>query len=168
MLLAHPELAYPDTDTQYLDYLQYYQQQGTVMPGDAVGTSAPQETAELQPVHESYYAKQAALSRLLIDPVQSSHKEVSQAADHASEEKKEEKEGSTRDGEGGNVEEKEGEEEEDSGEDEEDAGGAWLRIKDQSSGAFYYFHSGTGASTWQKPEAFQASGGEDPSEGTDK
>ena len=100
----------------------------------------------------SYYAKQAALSRLLLGSHTSSGGEAAPLAGKEKEDVAKANEGSTEEkakAEAGDEEDEGTEEEEDEG--TEGAVGGWERFKDENTGAFYYFNCTTGESSWQDP-----------------
>ena len=158
LLSEHPELAYPNTDFQYADY---YQQQiatassastGDVDYSSLVAANAPAVASKATGEDDflSYYAKQAALSRLLLGSIGSTESTTVEAAKEKSEDPAK-GESAEEKGEA-NAAENEGENEEE--EEEESVG--WQRFKDESTGAYYYFNSSTGESSWQDPNAAAA------------
>jgi hypothetical protein len=139
-LEQYPELAYPNTDEQYQQYIsQYY---GVQIPNQATTTAAATTTSSSSSsAVDTATAQREALLRLgILAP-----SEVVEKKEEKETEEKKETEGNSAE----ESKEKEGEEEEEAAEEEE---GGWQKFVDENTGATYYFNTSTGESSWTDPE----------------
>lgn len=140
-----------------------------VVDYSALVASGPASSSAVEDDFASYYAKQAALSRLLLGSHTSSGGEAAPLAGQEVQATTKANEGSTEekaDGKEAEVADEDEEGEEDEG--AEGAAGGWQRFKDESTGAFYYFNCTTGESSWQDPAANAAASSADTLETTEK
>lgn len=133
ILEQYPQLAYPNTDEQYQQYVQSY------YTANQSSSSQVETSSQAHDSEATVAAQKEALARLGIFKDQESNKEHSSSAIVENEKFKEKEQ---------SVEE---EDEDDGGEEEEEEGDGWRPYVDEATGATYYFNAKTGESSWTVP-----------------